>query len=502
MDSAGFLSDDEDSLLEGLQRFLAPESPAVVVHDCEEAVESKFAAEESGDVDIDVAEDEAAASDVADSDSSPSSGDDAGGDDDVGDDDVGDGANGVCPQVGVEGMASVVGIVDSDDSDADALEYAHHGIGPRGRKLRELLAGGVCDGLALPYNKLVERVSEAIPRKAIAFQVRGGVLGRNGARHPASYPNSSSSRSAAHCVENGKEVDVAPCSVAAAEHVEASPQVAPLDSFVLDDAYSCPTAPIALLRSYAMAGRWVSLCAGHIVFEDDSVLYRADTVTPIKCEEHGLVLMSLVSLWLLVALRHRYNECATLPICAKHGATRFPPHCAMDVLDFFLGFREHCDQILPLSELGTVPSPTPSALRRLPARPLVPLRPDELRSQLFWPVNTAGRLGSAKPKSAAMPPPDLNAVAPEAAADGAAKLRRLRAEETALASLVERLTTQLFRTDQELAERAADAQRQRKGYEGELAARAKQRRRGRPSSKAFEDPLAPVFGAVRCTEVM
>lgn len=140
-----------------------------------------------------------------------------------------------------------------------------------------------------------------------------------------------------------KEVDA---TLAGAEHI--------------DSIYRRPDMPLALLRAYSSQARWVGLCRGFVIFEEDAVQYPASMPTPMRTAPGSDHRFNIASLWLLVALRFRYEEEATPALLEKLEATRIPEAHAAEVLSYLLGQCDHCT-LLPVEpdsiELQTLPVP-------------------------------------------------------------------------------------------------------------------------------------------------
>lgn len=178
-----------------------------------------------------------------------------------------------------DGMAPIVDVVNLSDSEQDDGQEA---TDPRRQALRELLKGSVWS-LGVPYESLVARFADAASgvagvapkRRAIAFKMSG-----QRRRSPARKPELS---------------------------------------------------PLMLLRRYTREGRCCTLLAGRVVFELDGVAYPG--ATPVL-RFRGRRL-SLVTLWLLAALRARYE--ASLDLCDQHGAERLDAEDRELLLGFLQG---------------------------------------------------------------------------------------------------------------------------------------------------------------------
>lgn len=150
---------------------------------------------------------------------------------------------------------------------------------------------------------------------------------------------------------------------------------------VPDAAYRSPVAPIALMRAYCSQDRWVGLRDGFILFEDDAVQYPAATPTLIRVRPlEDRPRLDLASLWLLAALRSRYEECVTLELLRLTQATRVAKEHVPGLLDFLLGRRDRCDLLAPHANSAGLESEPRRALQpRIGAFRQPPLSPEELR---------------------------------------------------------------------------------------------------------------------------
>jgi len=110
----------------------------------------------------------------------------------------------------------------------------------------------------------------------------------------------------------------------------------------IDSIYRKPDMPLALLRTYSSQARWVGFCRGSVIFEEDAVQYPASTPTPMCTAPGSDQHFDLVSLWLLVALRCRYEEAATPSLLEKLEATRIPEAHVAEVLGYLSGQRDRC----------------------------------------------------------------------------------------------------------------------------------------------------------------
>jgi len=259
-----------------------------------------------------------------------------------------------------------------------------------------------------------------------------------------------------------------------ASEVEASTHIATPASLTVGDPYASPSAPVALLRAYATGGRWIGLRQGCVVFEDDAVQYPAATLTPVREHQQGGALLSLVSLWLLVALGDRYETGSTQDVCARHGCARLSEGCAQSLLAFLRGERKECELLVPPERLRIVPSPAPSRLR---AKPRAVGQPPPL---------AAAELRLPGEDEAA--PGEQLAESFRAVAETRAALRQNEMEEAAMVRLMAKLQAELEATDRELAKLSRERERLGEEYNTELAIARNAAKRRRLNGSARVEP--------------
>jgi len=285
-----------------------------------------------------------------------------------------------------------------------------------------------------------------------------------------------------------------------------------------EDAYMTRSAPLVLLRSYAAQDRWQRHHKGQVIFEDDGVQYPAFTLLPLReAEESNSPLLSLVSVWLLVALRDRYEAHATAQLCERLSAVRISSRHTSSLLEFLLGRSQTCPLLVSGSSLASVPPPVPTRLPR-PAVGAVsrpPISPVYLRNMPAAPMGKAaastpspGKGVSAREKRKQADAADDKALTAEmvgvlqARAEAEAALCRTESEVAALSGLMRELEAQLQTADRELAKSRQEGERFHKEYLADLGAfeasrggpAAKRRRVGMPAPPQprvqVEDPLA------------
>lgn len=130
---------------------------------------------------------------------------------------------------------------------------------------------------------------------------------------------------------------------------------------LVDGIYRKPDMPLTLLRAYANRAHWISLRDGFVIFEEDGVQYPASTPTPMRKAPGSDQHFDLVSLWLLVALRWRYNEAATPALLQKLKATRIPESHISEVLNYLSGQRDGCT-LLPVEPCSNAAEALPMPL--------------------------------------------------------------------------------------------------------------------------------------------
>lgn len=178
----------------------------------------------------------------------------------------------------------------------------------------------------------------------------------------------------------------------------------------------------------------MGLKQGHLIFEDDGVQYPAFTLLPLReKEDPDAPLLSLVSVWLLLALKKRYQAMATDQLCQRHSAVRIDAKIAPTLLDFLTGRSSKCPLLVRASALSGVPPPSPVRLPRPPSskysRPAI--SPALLRE---LPGTSAG--SSEEPPPAAHHAASRPAAAPHATSDEfAANLLAVAEVEAALCRL-------------------------------------------------------------------
>jgi len=143
----------------------------------------------------------------------------------------------------------------------------------------------------------------------------------------------------------------------------------------IDSIYRKPDMPLALLRAYCNQARWVGLRGGFVIFEEDAIQYPASTPTPMRTAPGGDQCFDLVSLWLLVALRRRYQVAATPSLLGKLQATCIPEAYVGEALSYLSGPCELCT-LLPMEPGSSTAETSPVPLtwrRRLAAGSASPL---------------------------------------------------------------------------------------------------------------------------------
>lgn len=373
---------------------------------------------------------------------------------------------------GVDGMAPVVDVVPDDVDGSENLSRAATAavavptLHPRALRLRELLAhrDGACDSLGKSYKDLVA----AFQREATGAAARAAASGLRTVGPIAfkmkGVPVAKVARRAKVGSRGGLRT---PRDLAADRSASVVSCRGPLDPLrPADDAYAAPMAPLVLLRRYACDRRWVSVCEGSVVFEDDGVQFPVSTITPVRGEDERQPLLNLVSLWLLVALGSRYETCATRQLCDKHGAARISLRHARELQDFLFGRQERCSLVLTAEEIkaGRVPVPAPHIPRRRLPNGRGPL------------TVSAMDLGAVLASSADEPVvmeelPKISEVtgAAQASSRAAFQLQLLQAEEAALAALAEELRRAISQADCDVAAARSRCRMSRSAYERELA---------------------------------
>mmetsp|Transcript_32514 Transcript_32514/g.93635 ORF Transcript_32514/g.93635 Transcript_32514/m.93635 type:complete len:545 (+) Transcript_32514:37-1671(+) len=148
-----------------------------------------------------------------------------------------------------------------------------------------------------------------------------------------------------------------------------------------DTGYCSPVAPLALLRTYASQGRWIGFCRGHIVFEDDGVQFPAAASTPIKqrpSDAEDVPRLNLSSLWLLVALRGRYEAQASEQLLATVGAASIAAPHREALLKYLFGRAQVCELFVHDADVDSLPRALPSKLPRPEGGSKPPLTVDQL----------------------------------------------------------------------------------------------------------------------------
>lgn len=294
----------------------------------------------------------------------------------------------------------------------------------------------------------------------------------------------------------------------------------------LDEGYSNPAAPLALLRAYTAEGRWVSVLDGFVAFDDDCVQYPASTPTFIRASSsEDAKILSLSSLWLLVAFHDRYEVEATPQVCERIGATRIPKKHLPGLLDFVFGRR---DGIELLSPSATAAPADARCLAGGPRSrpPLLPLefraaspsqrvgrsmaeRLEKLRQDI---ASELGQDISAKPATGPGPKAAPSALAARAARGMAAEAfrharraearqRSLQAAEAMLLEALASCNKALADTTNELDGARAKANRARgrlrgadEGGEALLPGRPAKALKAGHAADEFEELLGPIAG--------
>lgn len=133
---------------------------------------------------------------------------------------------------------------------------------------------------------------------------------------------------------------------------------------LLSAAYSSPTAPLMLLRTYASQERWIGCVGGSVVFESEGVQYPGNTIIPILSGTRSSSHLNLASLWLLLALDKNYTAAVSQMLLEAHEATQIPTSHVCSLLDFLRGRRDTCDLMVDAGSVASLPSANPSRLPR------------------------------------------------------------------------------------------------------------------------------------------
>jgi len=394
-------------------------------------------------------------------------------------------------------------------------------IDNRAGKLRQLLAGGVCNELGITYNILVkqlrERAANTKPaaRTPVSFKVKS-----TPAVKPVSVPRHAASVASTHKVAP-KAGPLAPVVVVDEDESVADKGNSSVNDKTdgaaeqmppeLEEAYACRTAPLALLRAYCAHDKQVYSIKGFIFFEDDGVEYPASTLMPLRDVEDSGSLLSLASVWLLAALRGKYVERATPELCQKHGATRISSVHVASLLDFLSGKREDSELLLVQSALSQVQPPVPKFTVRpqdaASRRPLVSTAQIRSLPGSEVPLGEKGasdrlerlRRQLAEEAEGAAAAQELAESVKEVALVEVA-IERVESEERALIRLVANLRSQLVKVDQEVADAIQHRQKLHDDFCALSAVSGKRRRvsDGQPTweNDALARLLVPLDGGI------
>jgi len=362
-----------------------------------------------------------------------------------------------------DGMAPAVDTVELIDSDAEMLDSLP--LTRRALCLREMLVSNGCKELGMTFKELI---SSLRPRgRPVSFQV-GGRLPLSRAK-PALLPP----KSLVPTVTGDLAVPADARSLRATD---------------LSDAFASKTAPLALLREYSSKDRLVYLRDGYVVFEDDGVQYLGSTVMPLR----EATMLNLVSLWLVVALRHRYEACVG-EVCERYGAKRIL--ASHELLDFLLGMQDTCSLLLGANELDSVPPPLPQKLG-IPAGAC--RRPVPLASLREMPGHRNQRGSHNDGDVVSVCAQVVRQARRRAHAEAA--LCRAVAEEKALSSLLAEIQVQLDETEKEISNTSVRSHQLHEEFREDLTA-LRSSKRPRVDGHAAQndshgDPLADLVAMV------